>query len=454
VKPEINSGWRNPSARCILDQLSPLETIFAQGVAMFDWLTINTTLKALWLVVVMFMFSLGGHICSGQGHNKVELIPFLESWQKQPVETKTNLALKTEWIGTVKRVYLRDPQSIYKEEEPEHIRFNEVFARRSLWQTNEPVRVSIVRMRKSPSGGGHYVGGEAPKFYEKLPAVTDLSKAKDLTELKQYFGGQHGITDGWGGLDGRLNWSEGWICFTVEAKDKLRYLSIFAHVSKSKEDNDASVDIITIKEGEFRPADPNSAEEKAKYKTGEALFAEEVADLKVSQEKYPMPLRRMVAASQQRGDYELKAYKQELAAFRSKPDALLIKQLVQQLHDDGTAEFSVMMYMLFAAEDFPGAPWTKETRRDAARLLVETLPDIKKADVLQKVIFKILEIQGGGKFKLEGKNPTWEIDLSVELTENGHSTSYRTSPKDNLVPQAALVCLEEFKMRYPELWLK
>lgn len=409
--------------------------------------------KRLSVVVFLCVLSVLGYV--GQSHGQtVDLLPFLEKWQKQPVEITNNLSLKPAWIGTVKRAYLRDPSNIYKEDEPNDIRFNEIFARRSPIWTNEPLRLSIVRMRTSPSGEGHYMGGEAPKYYEKLPSVTDLSKAKHLAELKQHFGNQHGITDGWGGLNGRMNWSEGWVCFSVEAKDRLRYLSVFAHVSKSKEDKDASIDIITVKEGEFRPANPNSAEEKAKYKTGETLFAEEVADLKDSQKKYPMPLRRMVAARQGHNDHELKAYKKELAAFRSKPDALLIKQLVQQLHDDGTAEFTVMMDMIFAAEDLPGAPWSKETRRDAARLLAETLPDIKKSDVLQKVIFKILEIQGGGKFKLEGKNPTWEIDLSVELIENGHSTSYSTSPKDDLVPQAAVVCLEELKRRYPELWKK
>jgi hypothetical protein len=425
---------------------------FFQGVAMFDRLTINSKSKASWLVIVMFILSHGGHICSGQGQTEVELIPFLESWQKQPVETKTNLVLKTEWVGTVKRAYLRDPQGINKEREPEHIRFSEVFARRDLWRTNEPLRLSIVRVRKSTTGGGHYVMSEAPVFYEKLPTAKQVSEGKNLAELERHFGAQHGVTSGWG--DGtRMNWTEGWTCFTVEAKDRLRYLSVFAHVSKAKDAKDADIDIISVSEGEFRPANPNSAEEKAKYKTGEALYAEEIARLKASWEKYPMPLRRLVAAAQKPNDYDLKAYKEELEAFRAKPDPILVKQLVHQLHDDGTTEFSGMLNALFDDKHFLAVKgWDSEARKQAVRLLAETLPEIRSRLVLQNVIFKVLAMQGGGAFKMKGKSAAWEIDLSVELLENGHSTSYSASPDDKQVPRAALECLEELKKRYPELW--
>src|SRR5205823_1357870 len=107
---------------------------------------------------------------------------------------------------------------------------------------------------------GSYIGPEA-LFMNHLPSVEAVAEAKDVGHLRQMFGPQHGWTDSWG--DGnRTHWTQGWTWFTMELKGRLRYLSVFAHVSSSNRQNPADIDILLVEEGFFRPANPNSAAER------------------------------------------------------------------------------------------------------------------------------------------------------------------------------------------------
>src|SRR5262249_14938610 len=135
----------------------------------------------------------------------------------------------------------------------------------------------ILRGRISRHGKlGSYIAGEAPVFMKNLPSARAVSEAKDTDDLRKLFGPQHGFTHAWGG--DRIHWTQGWTWFTQEGKERLRFLSVFAHVSSVDGNRPGDIDVLRVTEGVFRPANPRSASERRQFKTGEQIQAEYEAD--------------------------------------------------------------------------------------------------------------------------------------------------------------------------------
>src|SRR5215204_3473243 len=118
-------------------------------------------------------------------------------------------------------VHTKRGENIYKPDESEHLRLTHAwFAKLPRGDKRGPV-LQAARMSKNG-----YAESEAPIFAPDLPSVAALA-AMSLDELRTTFGPQHGWTDAWG-LNGAMNWTESWTCFTFDAPDELRFVRVFA----------------------------------------------------------------------------------------------------------------------------------------------------------------------------------------------------------------------------------
>ena len=150
---------------------------------------------------------------------RTNLTFFLAQWRPTPAAVGMVCKLEPEWVGTVRRAYLRGGERIYKEDQPNDVRFSHL---RILKDRDERTNLTIFRGRITAQGKlGSYIGGEAPVFVSNLPAAKAVSEVKNVGELRKLFGPQHGFTDG-GGDGQRMHWTEGWTWFTTEGKDRLR----------------------------------------------------------------------------------------------------------------------------------------------------------------------------------------------------------------------------------------
>jgi hypothetical protein len=183
----------------------------------------------------------------------------------------TTLELNPHWVGTVKRVHLRDLKGIHREDTPEDIRFTHLIVQ----PDERGDRLVIARLRYAPQALLTSTGRHAPALRETLPSVEELAQATRLVDLTRLCGPPPGSASVLG-LGGTLHWTEEWTTFAPAGTGRLRYLNVLAHVSApaAKDGNrhqpdrtNAVVDILVIREGFFFPADPDSAEERKRFLT-------------------------------------------------------------------------------------------------------------------------------------------------------------------------------------------
>ena len=382
-----------------------------------------------------------------EARNLPDLIRALPA-QFPPVGSKFRLA--PEWVGTVRRVSLRGGEGIYKDDKPEDIRLTHAWVTKSK---DGPLQFQIARVRTRPNGGFSYVGNEAPIYKAKLPTAREVSEFTKLNELRKVFGTQHGWTDGWGDGTG-MNWTEGWTWFTFEKPTQLRYLNIFAHIHGVPAAKDADIQILLVREGTFRPMNLESAEEREKFKTGEELAARERRERVAENEKYPSPLRSLVAAQHAPDDSDLAAYTRALNEFRREPSAELLRQVVAQM-SDGAVEFQMMFEdLLIESHRFLKLnKWQREPRKTALRAGVEALSAAKSPMVFDQTLARVLDALGGGKlnFNVPATNAT--VSVAVERTANSESQSFGST---GITAQNLTKVIEATQQRlrkaHPELW--
>src|SRR5438046_8299477 len=59
------------------------------------------------------------HAVAGMApYSRTNLMSFLAGWEQAPAPLKTICELDPQWVGTVKRVHLRDDHGIHKENQP------------------------------------------------------------------------------------------------------------------------------------------------------------------------------------------------------------------------------------------------------------------------------------------------------------------------------------------------
>jgi len=411
-------------------------------------------------VVLSLLVALNFSGSASAAESKVSLYEFLAQADKTPL-VATNVLLDPQWVGTVKRAFLKGGKDAYPEDRPSNIRLTHLLVRE---QSGREPRFFVASARRGKDGGLRFVGFEAPAYMSKLPSVKTVSEAKNLDDLLKMFGPQHGGSDGWGS-DDRMHWTEGWTWFTVESKEKLRYLNVFAHVSAKKGQTPADIDILRISEGFLRPADPNSAAERDQFKTPDELFAVEQRDQKKAREIYPLLLRELLEARHAPDDSDLLAYKRALNQIRSNPPPELFGQFAEWFDaewvDQGSeasrdaaaiVEIKMMLEILLFDNLRLGLnQWEEQKRKLAFRSLNNALPRVKTSLALCELIVFILRSQGGGELKMAVPGTNERIDLQAP-TEGG--AVYRSmgsgATKENL-RKAAEACRDALKERYADL---
>jgi len=351
--------------------------------------------------------------------------------------------LEPQWVGTVKRAYLKDPRNIYRADEPNDIRFTHLFVARRFGAPPEEDSKPQLKITRSRSGSdGHLktmIAGETPAFMRNLPNVESVAKATNLAMLTNLFGPPHGPSCAWGFGD-TMHSTAGWTCFTLEATNRLRFLGVSASLSSTRHATTGQVDRLHVTEGYFRPANPKSRDEVAKYKTGEDDFAEDERKKAEARAKFPQALRSFVEARETPDDPDLKAYKRALISVRAKPDPALFRQLVEAMHED-TVTFKGYLEDILFDHWLKVAPWESEQNKVAIRALADAIPHAASKYALQDALIVFLRTQGGGEFTTAG----------IEVRPDGNYILSGGKPPTD-VSKASAEMYQEIKQRYPHLW--
>lgn len=419
--------------------------------AQTKWNVALTSLVALASAVLLcWPTEVGGAALNEPPYAKTNLLSFLAQWKPTEDSVGTVCELEPQWVGTVKRAYLRGGERIYKAEQPNNIRFSHLMV---MKDQNGRTNLTIVRGRITAHGKlGSYSSREAPVFMSNLPSTKAVAEAKNVDALRKMFGAQHGSTDGWGGKGG-MHWTEGWTWFTREGKDRLRYLSVFAHVSSSDRDKPAGIVILHVTEGFFQPADPRSVAERTHFKTGKELQTEYEAGRAKARAKYPLPLRSLVEARETPDDYDLIAYKRALNEVRRNPSPELFRQFAEWIHE-GTCEIQGTLEHILFDDFLKLEKWEEPQRKIALRALADALPHVKTNLDLDQLVVFLLQALGGGDLKLAVVGTNARIDVKAHTFPDGSGASYSPNSQnvslENLTV-AAEQCRKSLKERYPEL---
>jgi hypothetical protein len=359
------------------------------------------------------------------------LVAFAQRWEPKPEVVGLVCKLDPEWVGTVKRLY---PAGA---EEGDHIRFSHL----AVWANkyrNPNTNFIVLRGRIASSGKlGSHLGSEGPIYAKHLPTTDEILKAKTFAEMEKLLGPAD--------FADCCPFVAGWSLCTLNAVDQLRYLNVFVECSTTGVDQPKPVVSRRVREGIFRPADPNSAEERGKFKTGEEMHAEREAARAKEREKYPRPLRDLVAARQTPDDSALVTYYRALHEVRRNPSRKLFQQFAEWIHE-GTREVSLMLDTLLFEKSLE--PWTESNRLAATRNLVDVLPYVKSGLDLQDLIACVLKLRGGGEFKLRVPGSNAVVDIKAD---DGSFSSGSQNIDDLVLTHVAMECAKALRERYPEL---
>ncbi len=339
-----------------------------------------------------------------------------------------HVSLNPQWIGTVKVVLRRDPDKIHDDEKDDPMRLNQIWS-------DDKGRVVIGRVAKDSSYSSPAV------FVPRLPSLKELHRVTKPAELRNWFGPQEGWTDGWG-MPGQSYWTESWVRFTTDGKDRLRWLSVSAIVSAPEKALDqAKIDQLVVREGFLRPADPKSVRERAAYPSADDLADAEELQRKAERAKLPEPLRDLIAAKQKRGDHNLRAYLDAINRIRTDPQPGLFNQLAERI-GEGTCEIQgIAEDILSDKRAFEGRKsWQKDKKRIALRQAVAAIDHVPDHSSLETWTARILSAIGGGRI----------VALGIEV--KGGSSTFGSGPEDSKsIKSAKAATRREFETKFPFL---
>ena len=335
-----------------------------------------------------------------------------------PDRTRPLQPMAPEWIGTIETTHTKDVEN---PEPPLNVRFGHggIFLTRSLEPgARRKPYVIIARLQ-----GGSYVATEGPHYRDKLPTRQELARMTSGDQLEELFGPQHGFTSGVG--DGeRWHWTQHWVWFTRTKPGELRYLSVFSGVSATENEEEelgpSRIDSLEIREGLFRPAHPDSAEEQEQYPSGETLFRLEEEARAKARQKYPRPLRDLLEVDEHPGDSDLVHYGTFLQAYRTNPEPKLLSQILAHAHED-TVRYGGFLEGIFtdriASMVDELKDWQPARFNQAFGFLLEALPACENDDALFVGVKNALLALGGGE--LEFKDPDSDARLDLKVRPNG-----------------------------------
>ena len=368
------------------------------------------------------------------------LIETIATWPERPLKDGEIRRLDPEWVGTVRRVYFRDDLGTSKQATDESIRLTHLQSA-SMRPGGPPVLV-IARARQTEAGRLSYRVVEAARFKSDLPKTEAIARATRLPELESIIGRQHG--------PGHV---ASWTFFSKEPNDQLRLLRVFAFSERLRGGKNDSIHRIEIQEGTFRPANPNSEEERRQFKSADDLANERRAALAAKDAKYPPPLRALIEARHTPDDSDLIAYTRALDGIRKQPDPLLFQQLVEHLDEDSVT-FVGYLEAILVNDNFgiKLPPWKESERSKALRATMDVMNRVKTSKDLVDVVMTILYALGGAKMQIEIPNAGVRVDLECRRFSNGVRKSDGSSGMTEAnLPVVIDECRKWLVKRYPEL---
>jgi hypothetical protein len=368
------------------------------------------------------------------------LVETIATWQQQPLKAGEILRLEPEWVGTVRRTYFRDRDEISKQGVPEDIRFSHLQSTRA--RPGEPPGLEICRGRQTEGGHLSYHSVEIARFRSDLPKAEAIAKATRFSELEPIIGRRH------------IGRHVGcWMFFGKEANDRLWFMRIYVYSPLLRGMKDDTIESIEIQEGTFRPANPNSEEERRRFKSADTIDNEWRAAQAAKDAKLPQPLRALVEARHPRDDSDLVAYTRALEAIRKNPDPLLFQQLVERIDEDSVTIGGYLGHILLK-DNFAMklAAWQEPERLKALRATVDATPRVKTWAGLEDVVTTILLAQGGAKMHFDIPTVGVTVRLECERRTDGVTKTYDSMgiTQANL-PVVVEECRKWLMKRYPEL---
>jgi hypothetical protein len=120
---------------------------------------------------------------------RTNLLEFLERTKDDLPPVGTTLELAPHWVGTVKRVALRDPRGVYRTDTPDDIRLTHLVV-----QEDEvgDERLVLARLRWVPGTQLTTVGRDAPAFREQIPAPDRLAATTNVADVMELLGAPDG----------------------------------------------------------------------------------------------------------------------------------------------------------------------------------------------------------------------------------------------------------------------
>jgi len=393
---------------------------------------------------------------------RTNLLQFLDRTRGELPCAGTTLELDPHWVGTVKRVHLYDPRAVYRADTPDDLRLTHLVVQEDEAGGD---RLALARLRWVPGQQLTFVGREAPAFQDSIPALERFSTATNLAGLFELLGSPDDAAGDGGGGFGAVHWTEEWTQVMRTETNRLRYVNVLAHVSAAARKDgqsprlnptNAAVDILVIREGVFRPADPKSAEERQQFLTADGLFTRAQAAQAKARERHPQPLRALIEAQEKPDDFDQAAYTAALQHVRANPDPKLFRQIIAAMNQDEVEFGSYLEDILGDESDLPGlAAWQPVQRQTAVRAVIEALPEARQPAGLEEVLLAILVSQGGGKLKFAVPGTKAAVDLTASKAGDGFAKTHGCDglSEANLA-QVAAHCQTVLKQKYAVLWSK
>lgn len=316
----------------------------------------------------------------------------------------SNWRLNRHWVGTLKPVVA---SKFYKENKDsakdEPVRFN-VFDSFLKFGGHKEGFPALIAM-------GRHGFSQYAMHRSELPSTMDLQDKDKIAAILASFGDQHGWTDGWGSKD-QMHWTEGWRWFTPLDGNRIRVLTVFAHVSR-KAGEPKQIDELIVREGIFRPSGPSDAKAAKNFPSEDENETKRHGEIDAEDNMHPEPLRSYVRADHAPGDSNLKIWFAAVRKFRDNPEGTLLKQITARL-DDGTCEMSSMLETLFRHMTFEKeiGGWNSKKQAQARALLLDALPEANSRESLGTAVELALRETGIGSIKID------TAELLVELSSH------------------------------------
>ena len=345
--------------------------------------------------------------------------------------------LSREWVGTLTQIEDKQAQTKLPPRQPESLRLNCI---RVVPYSGE---IELMGAWFDDAGSFSGSGYRRFRFMRKLRSSEEILQTREFDTLKSWFEGFVEYNSGASLLFDEFSYAHGWKVFGLGKNETIVCQDIWAHVSTKMKPGvqDAAtraffddvmgdrgpswkelpvgasiVTIMTFSEGVFRPANPDSEEERRKYPSEYEKHMERLAKENARIDAHPEPLRSLLDARRTRDKFsELLAYKAAINRFRDKPDPLLIRQLVERLGGDSINNFVEMkMHLEALMDESMGTsylkldPWKPENKKIAIKALIDSLPEAPLKDVERAIIIILAETN---LVTLKMDEPEFSIDI-------------------------------------------